>query len=138
MILGHTEGRGALRPINATSDWLWGDAAVSDARADTSRTATGFITHELAMLFWSTLLETALGPRKRTLPVLALGGAATAAVAAVVDYALVPRRLSPGWELALTRKSMAGAFGAMAAGLVAGALASRGGKVKRRAVRRRR
>jgi hypothetical protein len=41
------------------------------------------------------------------------------------DYLLLPRRLSPGWELALTRKSMAGAFAAMAAGLAAGALAAR-------------
>jgi hypothetical protein len=125
-LLARAERRGALRPLNATSHWLHGDAAARDAKADVKRTAVGVVTHHLAAMFWSAILESALGSRKRTLPALAINGAAVAALAAVVDYALMPRRLSPGWELALTRKSMAGAFGAMAAGLAAGALASRG------------
>jgi hypothetical protein len=124
-LLARAERRGALRPLNATSHWLHGDAAARDAKADGRRTAVGAVTHHLAAMFWSAILEGALGSRKRTLPALAINGAAVAALAAVVDYALMPRRLSPGWELALTRKSMAGAFGAMAAGLAAGAFAAR-------------
>jgi uncharacterized protein involved in exopolysaccharide biosynthesis len=83
-------------------------------------------------MFWSVLLEKWLGPRGRTLQELAIAGASTAALAAVVDYALMPRRLTPGWELSLTRKAMAGAFAAMAAGLAVGAFAARRAPVGRR------
>jgi hypothetical protein len=120
------EGRGGLRPINATSHWLHGTEAADRPPEPTVRdTAVGLVTHHLATMFWAVLLEKWLGPRERTLPELALAGASTAALAAVVDYGLMPRRLSPGWELSLTRKSMAGAFAAMAAGLAAGAFAAR-------------
>ena len=124
MLFGAREGRGALSPLNASSHWLFGDGA---ARREPSlaRTGIGLLTHHGATLFWSTILEKALGPGKRSLPELAVMGALTSGLAATVDYLLLPRRLSPGWELALTRKSMAGAFAAMAAGLAAGAFAAR-------------
>jgi hypothetical protein len=44
---------------------------------------------------------------------------------AVVDYGITPKRLTPGWELTLSKPSMAGAFAGLALGLAAGALASR-------------
>jgi hypothetical protein len=47
------------------------------------------------------------------------------AIAAIVDYGIVPKRLTPGWELSLSKKSMAGAFASLAIGLAAGALVSR-------------
>lgn len=94
-------------------------------------TGVGIVTHHLATMFWSLVLEKWLGPRKRTFPELALAGAATSILAAVMDYGLVPRRLSPGWELALTRKSMAGAFAAMAVDLAAGAFAARTSPARR-------
>ena len=125
MLLARRERRGALLPLNATSHWLHGDAAARDATVDVERTAVGALTHHAATMFWSGMLESILGSGKRTLPALALSGAAVVALAAMVDYALMPRRLSPGWELALTRKSMAGAFCAMATGLAAGAFAAR-------------
>jgi hypothetical protein len=51
------------------------------------------------------------------------------AVAGVVDYGIVPRRLTPGWELALPPKSVAAVLAAMALGLAAGGiLAQRGRK----------
>jgi hypothetical protein len=126
-LLARVEGRGALRPLNASSHWLNGNAAVRDARPDTKRTAVGLVTHHLATMLWSGILESMLGARKRTLPLRVLNGAAVAMLSAFVDYVLMPRRLSPGWELALTRKSMAGAFSAMAVGLIAGAFAARSG-----------
>jgi hypothetical protein len=47
------------------------------------------------------------------------------AIAAVVDYGITPKQLTPGWELALSRQSMAGAFAGLAQGLAAGAYVSR-------------
>jgi hypothetical protein len=138
MLLAHRECGAALRPMNATSHWLWGPDAGRHRRADLKHTAVGFVTHHLASMFWSVVLEKALGARRRTMPELAASGALTAALAAAVDYMMMPRRLSPGWELALTRKSMAEVFAAMAAGLAAGAFAARQAKARRRPRRSRR
>jgi hypothetical protein len=41
---------------------------------------------------------------------------ATSAIAAAVDYGLTPHRFTPGWELALSKQSMAAAYLGMAAG----------------------
>jgi hypothetical protein len=138
MLLGHREHGAALRPMNATSHWLQGQDAGRRRGADLGHTAVGLVTHHLASMFWSLVLEKALGPRRRTMPELAASGALTAALAAAVDYLVMPRRLSPGWELALTRKSMAEAFAAMAAGLAAGAFAARETRARRRSSRSRR
>jgi hypothetical protein len=61
-----------------------------------------------------------------------LGGAsplrdacAMSAIAAVVDYGLTPKRLTPGWELVYQKSSMSVAYGAMALGVAAGALVAR-------------
>ena len=47
----------------------------------------------------------------------AASGAAVAALAYIVDYHLIPRRLTPGWELRLSRRSVALGFVALGAGL---------------------
>ena len=125
MLLGRHERRGALTPLNASSHWLYGDHVGRRRRADLTHTGVGVGTHHLATMFWSLLLESALGPKKRTLGELAVAAALTSASAAAFDYLVVPRRLSPGWELALTRNAMTGAFAAMALGLAVGAAAAR-------------
>src|SRR5689334_2092315 len=56
---------------------------------------------------------------------LGRNAAVMSAIAAIVDYGITPRQLTPGWELTLTRKSMVGAFAGLALGLTAGALLSR-------------
>src|SRR4051812_39541545 len=78
MLLADREGRGALRQINATSHWLYGRAAARRTGADIAHTGLGFLTHHAATMFWSLLLEKALGPRRRTLPELAVSGGVTA------------------------------------------------------------
>jgi hypothetical protein len=55
-----------------------------------------------------------------------LGAAGTAAIAGAVDYGLVPRRLSPGWEHALPPRGVAAGFAALGLGLALGALVTRG------------
>jgi hypothetical protein len=51
-----------------------------------------------------------------------LAGASTAALAGLVDYGLVPRRLTPGWERVLPATDVAIALAAMGAGIAAGAI----------------
>jgi len=45
-----------------------------------------------------------------------------AAIAAAVDYGITPKRLTPGWELVLSKRAIALAYVAMAFGLTTGAL----------------
>ena len=56
---------------------------------------------------------------------IVVGGAATAALAATVDYLAMPRRLTPGWELALSIRSIGLTFVGLALGLAGGALLAR-------------
>ncbi|HJU18551.1 MAG TPA: hypothetical protein VJ770_19030 [Stellaceae bacterium] len=44
------------------------------------------------------------------------------AIAAAVDYGATPKRLTPGWELVLSKHLMVATYGAMALGLAGGAL----------------
>jgi hypothetical protein len=119
------EGRGALQPVNATSHWLNGDAAGAVAAADLRHTGVGFATHAAATLFWATLFEAWLGRRPRSRLRLGAEAAAMSALAALVDYRATPKRFTPGWELVLSRRSMAFAYAGMAAGLAAGVRATR-------------
>jgi hypothetical protein len=48
--------------------------------------------------------------------------AVVSAIAAAVDYGVTPERLTPGWELVLSKRSLFATYSAMAVGLAAGAL----------------
>lgn len=124
--LAKAEGRSAVQPANATSHWLHGERAGRRESVDLGHTGVGLITHHASALFWALPFEAwqALYPRRSSAEVVR-DAIVMSAIAAGVDYGLVPRRLTPGWELVLSRKSMAGAFVSLAAGLAAGALASR-------------
>jgi hypothetical protein len=124
-LLAHAEDRGALQPVNATSHWLHGDDAARVRRADLAHTAVGYATHHAATVFWAVLFERLLGPRRPT-AAHALGAAlATSAVAVVIDYRATPKRFTPGWELVLSKRSMAATYVAMALGLAAAAVLPR-------------
>jgi hypothetical protein len=115
------EGRGALQPINATSHWLRGRRAGGRRHVDLEHTGTGLATHQASSMFWGTIFEGLRAARRRRTPATTLCDAAlVAGVAAVVDYGLVPRRISPGLELALTPRGVAAGFAGMALGLAAG------------------
>jgi len=43
-------------------------------------------------------------------------------LAAIVDYGLLPKNLTPGWEEPLPVRSVAGGFGGLALGLALGGL----------------
>lgn len=53
MIAGRSEGRGALRPINATSHWVYGETAASTTRPELRRTGLGLTTNVAAAIFWA-------------------------------------------------------------------------------------
>ena len=125
-LLARAEGKGAIQPTNATSHWFHGDSAAGHAEADIAHTAVGYGTHHASALFWAFPFHVWLAsqPPRSGLELLR-DASVMSAIAATVDYGVVPRRLSPGWELVLSRKSMLVTYGAVALGLAGGALVAR-------------
>lgn len=124
LVTGKRETGSAVAPVNAESHWLWGDESLREDRPTLRHTLTGIVTHQLSTVFWATLYALVRGRRNavRSVPQALLGGIATSAAAAAIDYTLVPRRLSPGFENRLSRSSMVGVFAAIAGGIALGAL----------------
>jgi hypothetical protein len=123
------EGQNPARPINATSHWLWGPKAGQVPDVDLKHTGVGVLTNQGAALFWGTLFGLHLARHPHHEPARIMGEAAVVGlVASVVDYGLIPRRLTPGWELALSGKSVALGMAAMALGLGLGGIAARAGE----------
>lgn len=122
-VLGRQHGKGAAQPINATSHWLHGNSAASQRRPDLRHTVVGFATHHASAVFWALLFEALRGPRRagasRSRSTVR-AAAATAAIASAVDYGLMPRRWTPGWELVLPASAVAAALLALGAGLAIG------------------
>ena len=107
----------APQALNATSHWLHGDRAARVRRLDVAHTGTGYATHLAATIFWAALYEAWQEARPAAdLPSRASRGALVAALAAVVDYTITPKRFTPGCELVITRRAMAAVYAAMAAG----------------------
>jgi hypothetical protein len=118
MLLGRRDAGRASAPINAVSHWFWDKEALRDGRPSLKYTLPGFLTHHAASVFWAASYERAFGAAARRNPAVALaGGAAVAALAAFVDFNLTPRRLTPGFEHRLSRKSLWLVYGAFALGL---------------------
>lgn len=119
-------GKPVAQPFNATSHWLWGDSAGRRTDVTASHTGTGMATNFGASLFWGALFagHLAMRPRHSTGEILR-DAAVMGVIASAVDYGLIPKRLTPGWELALPRASVAAGMGAMAVGLALGALVAR-------------
>jgi hypothetical protein len=122
-MLAKAEGHDAVQPTNATSHWLHGDRAGTVRHADAAHTGVGFATNHASAVFWALPFEAWLASQPpRSGMTLLRDAAVMAGIAAVVDYGIVPKRLTPGWELVLSRRSVAATFVALALGLAAGAM----------------
>ena len=117
----------AAAATNAVSHWLWGDESLYRNSTTLTYTGVGYATHHAASVFWGTLHALAAHnrPALQTPKGIALGALATSVVAAVVDYQVVPRRFTPGFEHRLSTGAMVGIYALLAVGLGAGALAMR-------------
>lgn len=114
------EGHGAAQAINATSHWLFGDGAARRRNIEAARTGVGLATHFAASVFWAACFERwVLARPSPGLDAIVRKAVAVSALAAVVDYTITPKRFTPGWELVLSKRSMALVYASLAAGLVA-------------------
>lgn len=121
---GRRQAGSPFAPTNAVSHWLWGDEALRAQEPSWRYTFGGYVTRHLAAVFWAALYSRLYGHRDaaKELPQAIAGGVATSAVSCLVDYTLVPKRLTPGFEHRLSTGAMVTAYGALAAGFALGAL----------------
>jgi hypothetical protein len=123
---GALECADAPGPINGPSQWIWGKQAAYQLGFSTRYTVTGYFIHHAMSIFWATLYEklNRRSPARTPAKVLALA-TATSALACIVDYRLVPERLTPGFQKRLSRTSLFFTSGAFALALAASSLITR-------------
>jgi len=109
--------------VNATSHALWGDEAFTRNAPSWKYTLVGYGIHHASSLFWATIFEQVAGKvlDRKSPAATTLAAAGAAAVACFVDYKLTPKRLQPGFEERVSRKSLALVYAAFGVGLAAGA-----------------
>jgi len=124
---GRTDAGSAAAPVNAISHWLWPREALRQDDASARFTLTGLGVHFASALLWCGFYERLRARRGAATPACAVSDAvAVSAVAAVVDLACVPDRLTPGFEKRLSGRSLVLVYTAFAAGLaLAGVVALR-------------
>lgn len=125
---GRVDSHSALAPLNAPSHWLHGDKALAQDGPSWRYTGTGTLIHHASAMMWGVLYDRLLSRSTRlngSAGGVVAGAAALTAVAALVDFKLVPSRLTPGFEHRLSRQSLLGVYAAFAAGLALGGLLSR-------------
>lgn len=118
--LSQRETGSAVAGLNAVSHIAWGDEAARQRKASLKYTLTGLALNAAAVAGWALLHEVLFaGRRQRGWARPLAAGAATAALAYVVDYHVVPQRLTPGFEKRLSRPALAAVYGVLAASLAA-------------------
>lgn len=124
-LLSRLEGHAAVRPVNATSHVIHGPEDAPREDMDLRHTLPGLLINIASAFFWGAVFAGIMPAGAARSPKAILGRAfMTSLLAGAIDYGLVPRRLRPGWELALKARSVALALAAMGAGLAAGGLAA--------------
>ena len=126
-LAGGIERRAPAGPLNGPSQWVFGRSAAYRRSFSLRHTLTGFLVHHLTATGWALLHERVFGRRKALQPPARRlrNAAITATVANIVDYQLTPKRLQPGFDVQLSRKSMLAIYAAFAVGLTVYELASR-------------
>ena len=117
MLACRLAGEAASDGPNATSQWLWGRAAWWHRGVDLRHTVLGYAIHHASSVFWALGFEALLSHRRRPQPAASALG--IGALAAFVDYRVVPPRLTPGFEAHLRRPAIAAVYLAFAGGLYA-------------------
>lgn len=117
------EGATACAPLNAVTHCIWPERAPHERGFSMRHTVLGLGIHQAAAVFWALLFERIVprAPREHPAAVIAVA-AGTAATAYLVDYHVVPKRVTPGFETHLGPRSMTRVYVGIALGLAAVAL----------------
>lgn len=110
--------------LNSVSKMVHGNHAPWRNEVSWKYTGTGVLLNTAAVFSWAAVYAVLRGRRTRTDYVRAVtAGAATSALAYVIDYHVVPERLTPGFEKRLPNRSIGLVYAALALGLAASELA---------------
>lgn len=131
-LAGKREEGSYAAPLNATSHIIWGDKAARKDNVSVKYTGTGYLLNHASAIFWALFYELWFGRRSmlgrtnrgdagKLEPLIEpiLGAAVITAEAYLIDYYLIPKRFTPGFEKRLSGKSLAAIFGVLAVGLAA-------------------
>lgn len=126
---GKGETNSVFAPTNAISHWLWGDKAARRNGPSLRYTLVGYAIHHACATFWAVLFERVIGNKldKKEAVLVLEAVTVVSAVACFTDYQLTPHRLHPGFEMRLSKPSLALVYGAFGLGLAAGAMLCRRG-----------
>jgi hypothetical protein len=117
---GQAELKRPLAPLNAPSQWLWGNRALQQNGKSWRYTGTGLLIHQASAVMWGVIYERFIA-RPRAKPSQELRDALVAtAAAATVDFVLTPRRFTPGFEKRLSTRSLLLVYGGFAVGIAIG------------------
>ncbi len=121
-MLGYLESREPVAPLNSVSHILFGEEAAAKNRASFKFTVTGLALNAAAVTSWAVMHEMLVGEKPVSAQKAMACGAATATTAYVVDYAVVPSWLTPGFEKRLSQQSVITVFSTLAFTLAASSL----------------
>jgi hypothetical protein len=121
---GKVELDASAAPVNGPSQWILGKMAPYHNSADVRHTATGYVIHHGASVFWAIFYE--LARRLQPAHELTIGrkvkcAALVSGTAYTVDFIFTPQRLRPGFEKRLSAKSLVYIYAGFAIGLLLGA-----------------
>lgn len=116
-LAGRRRAGSYVAPINATSHVIWGDEAGQENVASLKYTGTGLLLNHGASIFWALFYEMLAGGVRIARGRALLDGVLVSAVAYIIDYHIVPKRLTPGFEKRLPGKALTQIYAALAAGL---------------------
>ena len=102
-----------VAPTNAVSHIIWGDNAMKKNQLDLKHTGTGAMLHYLSAIWWAFWYEWGFGEQAEKKGVVKAmeGGAIISSLAYLIDYHILPKRLSPGFEARLPSNSLPIMFG---------------------------
>jgi hypothetical protein len=107
-LCGQIEDGDPLSPVNAISHIVWGDEAYTQRDLSLKYTAIGALLNDISVGSWAFLHEWLFGRAqdegniKKSL----FGGVLISALAYIIDYHCIPKRLKPGFERHLQPKSL--------------------------------
>jgi hypothetical protein len=111
-----------LQPLNTVAHVLLGSRAFYVREAHPLITPLGILVHAVSLILWGIVFS--LGSRRHGGVWLWVGAVLFAIAVALVDFLLLPARLSPGFETVLARGEIIVVYAVMAAaiGVAAGSL----------------
>jgi hypothetical protein len=120
---GRRERGSAAAPLNAVSHMVWPRAALQRNDVTLRHTVSGTVIHTASSMLWGGVYSWLRHRRVRpTAANAVLDAAAVSGAAAVVDLAVMPPRLRPGFERRLSQRGVGWVYVALAAGLALGGL----------------